>query len=273
MDSTFKLLQIKAKAQVHSLLAGQHLSKLYGDGYDFSELREYQIGDDIRKINWNISAKLQKPYIKEVNSNRELSLVVASFLDASLYFGLGNQKQVLMTQIASLIAYATQYNQDIFTGITYTQEHIYTSNPTKKLFSIEKYIEDMYSKEILSSKVNKQEALKDLFQRLEKPSLIFILSDFLEEVDLSILAQKHEIVLVFVRDEEEENPSTKGELNLVNPFSWERKKIVYNQKSMASYLEKLKENDALIYQHLSQHNIRYTKILREDSILEKLINL
>lgn len=273
MSMDFKLLQIKAKEQVTSLLSGQHLSKLYGDGYDFSELREYQVGDDIRKINWNISAKLQKPYIKEVNSNRELSVVVASFLDASLYFGLGNRKQALLCEIASILAYATQYNNDIFTGINYTENDIFTSTPTKQIFSIEKYIKNIYTSKILQTKVNTKEAINDLFQRVDKRSLIFIIGDFLQEIDLSILAQKHEVVVLIIRDEEEENPKVRGELNLLNPFSSERKKILYNQKALSYYLSRLKENDALIFKHFSQNNIRYSKILTNDTILTKLINL
>ena len=129
MNAAIKALQLKARHQVYTLLSGHNLSKLHGEGYDFSELREYQIGDDIRKINWTITAKLGKPYIKELHANRELSVVVAAFMDASLYFGPGNAKQEKLTEVATLLGYAAQQNSDLFTGLSYTQE---STNTTRR---------------------------------------------------------------------------------------------------------------------------------------------
>ena len=273
MDTNFKLLTIRAKEGVYSLLSGNHLSKLYGDGYDFAELREYQVGDDVRKINWNISAKLQKPYIKEVNSNRELSIVVVSMLDGGLYFGEDNKKQHLMTEIASMLAYYTQYNNDIFSGINYAQNSIYTTNPTKQIFTIDSYLKDIYNTKTLYTKLDKQEAIKDLFRRVDKPSLIFVLSDFLDEVDLSTISQKHEIVAIIIRDEDEQNPTLKGEYNLISPISNDKKKRFINKSSIDRYKLKLKENDDKLIKHLSQNSIRYSQILTNDNILTKLMNL
>ena len=133
MNTALKALQLKARHQVYTLLSGHNLSKLHGEGYDFSELREYQVGDDIRKINWTISAKLGLPYIKELHANRELSVVVAAFMDASLYFGKGNAKQEKLTEVATILGYAAQQNIDLFTGICYTQEQITSTPPTKQL--------------------------------------------------------------------------------------------------------------------------------------------
>ena len=273
MDNRFKLLQIKAKEQVHTLLSGEHLSKLYGDGYDFNELREYQMGDDIRKINWNISAKLQKPYIKELNSNRELSIVVVSLLDGSLYFNNSHKKQHLMTQIASILSYATQYNNDLFTGINYYEESIFSTNPTKQIFQIERYIKEIYNKNILYTKLNRQKSIDNLFKRVYKPSLIFILDDFLDSFDLSTLSQKHEVVAIIIRDDLEQNPKPKQEIQLINPQTNKSKNLFLTKNNISNYIKKLNQNDDRVIRHLSKHNIRYTKILTNDNIITKLINL
>jgi uncharacterized protein (DUF58 family) len=137
MSTALKVLQLKARHQVYTLLSGHNLSKLHGEGYDFSELREYQIGDDIRKINWTITAKLGKPYIKELHANRELSVVVAVFMDGSLYYGTGNAKQIKLTEIATLLGYAAQQNADMFTGISYAQDRTNSTVPTKQIYHIE----------------------------------------------------------------------------------------------------------------------------------------
>ena len=87
MLKNFRALQIRARHQVYTLLSGNNLSKLHGEGYDLSELREYQPGDDVRKINWIITAKQGKPYVKELHANRELSVVIAAMMGGSLWFG------------------------------------------------------------------------------------------------------------------------------------------------------------------------------------------
>lgn len=178
MDSAFKTLQLKARDQVYTLLSGHTLSKLHGEGYDFSELREYQVGDDIRKINWMITAKLGKPYIKELHANRELSIVVAALMDASLYFGSGNTKQEKLTEVATLLGYASQYNADLFTGVGYTQKQNYTTPPTKQLYHIEQFSKKLYEAKLLGTTLPVQAALDDLFKRIAKPSLMFVLGDF-----------------------------------------------------------------------------------------------
>ena len=144
MNTSLKALQLKARHQVYSLLSGHNLSKLHGEGYDFAELREYQIGDDIRKINWMISAKLGKPYIKELHANRELSVVVATFMDSSMYFGLGNAKQEKLTEVATLLSYATLQQNDLFRGISYTQTDTFSTPPTKQIYHLEQFSKKLY---------------------------------------------------------------------------------------------------------------------------------
>jgi len=146
MNTAFKALQLKARHQVYTLLSGNNLSKLHGEGYDFAELREYQIGDDVRKINWTISAKLGTPYIKELHANRELSVVVAALMDGSLYFARDNAKQKKLVETAALLAYAAQYSGDLFNGLAFTQNDTYATPPTKQLYHAEHFIEDSYTK-------------------------------------------------------------------------------------------------------------------------------
>ena len=229
MNTALKALQLKARHQVYTLLSGHNLSKLHGEGYDFSELREYQTGDDIRKINWTISAKLGLPYIKELHANRELSVVVAAFMDASLYFGEGNAKQEKLTEVATILGYAAQQNNDLFTGISYTQKQTHATPPTKQLYHIEQFSQTLYDASVLNTTLDQSAAIQDLFKRLHKPSLLFVLSDFLEEMDLSLLSQKHEVIAVILRDREEEVPKKLGEVTLSHP---------QDSKKMDTYLVK-----------------------------------
>ena len=273
MNAALKALQLKARHQVYTLLSGHNLSKLHGEGYDFSELREYQIGDDIRKINWTITAKLGKPYIKELHANRELSVVVAAFMDASLYFGAGNAKQEKLTEVATLLGYAAQQNSDLFTGLSYTQERTDATPPTKQLYHIEQFSKTLFEASLLNTSLDYHTAIQDLFKRLHKPSLLFVLSDFLEEGDLSLLAQKHEVIAVVIRDREEEMPKRLGEVTLSSPQDKKKMDTYFGQRSIEKYLTKLKENDEKLAEHFARYDIRSVKIFTGDEVVSKLVGL
>jgi len=269
----WKALQLKARHQVYTLLSGHNLSKLHGEGYDFSELREYQIGDDIRKINWTISAKLGKPYIKELHANRELSVVVAALMDASLYFGTGNAKQKKLTEVATLLGYAAQQSNDLFTGVCYTQKDNTATPPTKHLYHIEQFSKILFEASVLNTDLDYEHAVDDLFKRIHKPSLLFILGDFLEELDLSLLAQKHEVIAVIIRDREEEMPKKLGEVTLSSPKDSTRMETYFGQKSKERYLAKLKEHDEKLSEHFARYDIRSVKIFTDDEAVGKLLGL
>jgi len=273
MNTTLKALQLKARHQVYTLLSGHNLSNLHGEGYDFSELREYQIGDDIRKINWMITAKLGKPYIKELHANRELSVVVSTLMDGSLYFGSGNHKQVKLTEVATLLGYATQQQSDLFTGLCYTQKQTYTTPSTKQLYHIEQFSQTLYETALLGSKIDISASMSDLFRRIHKPSLVFVIGDFLEEVDLSLLAQKHEVIAILIRDRAEESPKALGEVTLTSPTDETKMQTYFGKRSIEKYLIKLKENDEKRIEHFSQNDIRSVKIFTDDDVVGKLISL
>ena len=273
MTTYLKALQLKARHQVYTLLSGHNLSKLHGEGYDFSELREYQIGDDIRKINWTISAKLGKPHIKELHANRELSVVVCALMDGSLHFGTGNDKQEKLTEVATLLGFAAQHSGDLFTGLGYTQTHTYTTVPTKQVYHIEQFSKALYDSPLLHTTLDVNTAIKNLFKRIHKPSLVFVLGDFLEEIDLSLLAQKHEVIAIIIRHHEEEYPKKLGEVSLIDPHNKESIDTYFGHNNIEKYLAKLKENDEKLMEHFSRYDIRSVKIFTEDEVVGKLMKL
>jgi uncharacterized protein (DUF58 family) len=273
MTAELKALQLKAKHQVYTLLSGHNLSKLHGEGYDFSELREYQMGDDIRKINWTITAKLGKPYIKELHANRELSVVVASFMDAGLYMGTGNNKQKKLTEIATVLGYASQQSADLFTGLLYGEKETYASAPSKQIYHIEQYTEKLFTLPLLNTTLDTQVAIKDIFKRLYKPSLLFILGDFLNPVDLSLLAQKHDVITVIIRDRAEETPSKLGEVTLVDPHNQNKLDTYFGKRSIDHYVSERTAHDQILQQHFAQYDIRSVKIFTDESVVSKLITL
>ena len=278
MSTNLKALQLKARHQVYTLLSGHNLSKLHGEGYDFSELREYQMGDDIRKINWTITAKLGRPYIKELHANRELSIAVASFMDGSMYFGTDNAKQRKLTEVATVLGYAAHQNSDLFSGIAYTggvfgKNQSFATPPTKQIYHIEQFSQKLFECALLHTTLDYEKAITDLFKRLHKPSLIFILSDFLEEVDLSLLSQKHEVVALIIRDKEEESPKKLSEITLRNPKNHMKLDTYFTKNSRDVYRQKLEAHEQKMQEHFTRYGIRSVKIFTDEEVLPKLIQL
>ena len=273
VTAELKALQLKAKKDVYTLLSGHSLSKLNGEGYDFSELREYQVGDDIRKINWVITAKLGKPYIKELHSNRELSVVVVALMDGSVYFDSNNAKQHKLCEVATTLAYATQHGSDLFQGLLYTTNETYVTPPTKQLFHLEEFSKKLYESSLLGSKLDYKKSMEDTFNRLHKPSLVFILADFLEDIDLSLLSQKHEVVAIVVRKREEESLKALLDITLLNPKSKNRLDTHFTSKSVNEYIAKLKEHDKKQQEHFASYGIRFIKVFCDDNVVEKLVKL
>jgi uncharacterized protein (DUF58 family) len=273
MNPKLKALQLKARHQVYTLLSGHNLSRLHGEGYDFAELREYQIGDDIRKINWTITAKLGKPYIKELHANRELFVCVTSLLDGNVYFAEGNAKQHLHTEVAALLGFATQHSNDLFSGICYTPHDTYTTPPTKQLFEIERFTEQIETAAVLHAALSLQEKIDDLFKRLHKPSLLFILHDFLEPVDLSLLSQRHEVIAVIIRDRREESLGKAGEVEIENPLNGSRQNRIIDRRGIRRYRTGIEAHERERDTHFSQYGIRYVKIFTDEEPVEKLMKL
>lgn len=273
MSTDFRALQLKAKHQVYTLLSGHNLSRLHGEGYDFAELREYQMGDDIRKINWTITAKLGKPYIKELHASRELSVVVAVMMDGGVYFGEDNAKQQTITETAMLLGYAAQHGGDLFTGIAYLPNQTVTTPPTKQLYHIEQFTQRLYEASLLHTGLDTDTALSNLFGRLYKPSLLFVIGDFLEETDLSLLTQRHEVIAVIVRHREEDVPKKLREVLLHDPKNAKEHKTFFAQKSIQRYTAHREAHDTRLAEHFARYDIRSVKIYTDESPLNKLLPL
>jgi len=99
----------------------------------------------------------------------------------------------MLTEVATLLGYASLHQNDLFMGISYQEDKIYSTPPTKQLYEIEKFSAHLFDASLLGTTLEYQTAIKDLFQRISKPSLLFVLGDFLEEIDLGLLAQKHKL--------------------------------------------------------------------------------
>ena len=258
--SKLQKILVRARRQVFSEMVGNNPSIFQGEGYDFIELREYMPGDDIRHIDWNITAKMQKPFIKIFREERELNVVIASVLNGSVHFGSKKFKQDVIAEVVALLSFSTLKNGDLLSSYIFTDKMISHFKPSKKINQVQKSVDEILSFDAINQKVDFKFLSDTLYRRLKRKSLILIVGDFFEIPDLKLLAKKHEVVAIIVRDRLEEKPPKMGFSSLVDPESGAVLEGDFNSSSVKSYAAKVAAHDHELYNTFRKHQIRFTKV-------------
>ncbi len=198
-------IEIKTRGLSNNIFAGQYHSAFKGRGMAFSEVREYQYGDDVRAIDWNVTARFDKPYIKVFEEERELTSMLLIDVSASLDFGTIKQmKKDLVTEIAATLAFSAIQNNDKI-GVIFFSDKIEKFIPPKKGRKHILYIiRELLDFQPQSRRTNIKLAIEYLTNVIKKRCTAFILSDFIGNFDyqntLTIANQKHDIVAIQVYD-------------------------------------------------------------------------
>jgi len=198
-------IEIKTRGLSSNIFAGEYHSAFKGRGMTFSEVREYQYGDDIRDIEWNVTARFGKPYVKVFEEERELTVMLLVDVSGSLDFGSVKQfKRDMVTEIAATLAFSAIQNNDKI-GVIFFSDKIEKFIPPKKgrkhiLYIIRELLD--YQPE--SKQTNIAYALEYMTQAIKRRCIAFVLSDFLDQhgfqQPLSIAAHKHDVVAIQVYD-------------------------------------------------------------------------
>lgn len=252
-------------------MLGNNASLFQGEGFEFAELREYVYGDDVRKIDWKTTAKLGKPYVKIYKEERELNVVVVSMLGGSMYFGTVRQKSDILAELVATLGFSAVKNSDLFTHILFADRLYERSRPSKKHFSIHKAVEDVTRFELLGKEADFGKLTEMLNTRLKKKSLLFILSDYIGEIDLRLLSVKHDIVAVIIRDRFEEDPSELGYLRLIDMESKKSFEGDINTGALNAYKKAIHHNDEKLYKQFKKQGIRFVKVYTHEEPALKLM--
>jgi uncharacterized protein (DUF58 family) len=274
MHEPFEHILLQARRDAQTLFAGRHISSKLGEGYDFAELRAYQSGDEVRKIAWNVSARLGELYVKETNETRRLNVVVAAMADGGVYCAHNNAKQHLIGRIAATLGYAAVYGNDTFQGAILLPQGETFFEPSREYFDVEASSRTLLRASLLHTQLQIDDALRHLFDAITQPSLVILVGDFLQPVDLSVFAQRHDTVAVIVRCEAEAfGKALAGEKRLYDPLRGSAKERYVSRGSVRAYLRRLHEHDEALRTHFFAHRIRHTTITSQEDIVEKLIRL
>ena len=271
MNKAVKKIVLKTKKQVYGDMLGNNASLFQGEGFEFSELREYVYGDDVRKIDWKTTAKLSKPYVKIYKEERELNVVVVSMLSGSMYFGTVKQKSDIMAEVVATLGFSAIKNSDLFSHMIFADKMYGLSKPSKKLFSVHKAVEDVVTFDPIGKEADYKALVETLINRLKKKALLFIVSDFVGEIDLKLLSKKHDIFAVMVRDRFEENPQELGYLRLIDMENKKSFEGDVGSSTLKHYKKALHDNDEKIYKQFKKQGVRFTKVYTHEEPVLKIM--
>ncbi len=272
-NSTLAPLLIKAQKNVFSSSIGENSTFFKGLGSDFVELREYTSGDDIKHIDWIISAKMNQPHVKVFTQEKELNIVLVPLLNASLNFGTDKLKFDTLKETLALLAFSCVKQQDAYESYVYTQDLQITTKRSKHIFSVREMLEKIHTKTLLGQDINYKTLSIAFLKTLQKRSLVFLIGDFLntQDLDIASLVYKHELVLLIIRDRFEENPTALGEINITDPISGLSASVNIDKKAALKIKMKLLEDDKILFNKLHKNGIRYLKIYTDEEPLKKLV--
>ena len=200
-------IEIKTRGLSNQLFSGEYHTAFKGKGMTFSEVREYQAGDDIRSIDWNVTARFNNPYVKIFEEEREMTVMLLVDVSASGEFGTQKQlKQELITELCAVLAFSAIQNNDKIGVIFFTDKIEKFVPPKKGKSHILRIIRDLIEFKPEHKKTDVRQALKYLTSVIKKRSIAFVISDFMADnfIDaLKIANKKHDLIALRIYDKRE----------------------------------------------------------------------
>ena len=234
-------IEIKTKRLSNHIFGGEYHSTFKGRGMTFSEVRQYQYGDDVRAIDWNVTARYNEPYIKVFEEERELTMMLMVDVSGSEFFGTQEQfKKDTVTEIAATLAFSAIQNNDKVGLILFSSEVELYIPPKKGKSHVLRIIRELIEFKPKSKQTNISEAFKFLSNIMKKRAIVFMLSDFMDdnyERTLKIAGNKHDVTGIRVYDKHDEEipnlgmvPMLDAETNNVSLINTSSKSVRRNYK-------------------------------------------
>ena len=219
-------IRLRTRQVVNDALAGQYHAAFKGRGMEFEEVRPYQIGDDVRTIDWNVSARLGEPHIKLFREERELTVLLAVDLSASQSFGTATRfKRDLVAEFAATVAFSAAMNNDKIGLLSFTDQVEGYVPPRKGTNQVMRIVRDLLAIRTRGRGTDIGSAIAELDRVLRQRAVVFVVSDFLDEGwERSLLAarRRHDVVPVVITDPREHELPAMGLVEFTDPESGKR---------------------------------------------------
>ncbi len=272
-------IEIKTRALTDNIFAGEYHSAFKGHGMSFSEVREYQPGDDVRDIDWNVTARMNRPYIKVFEEERELTLMLLVDLSASQGFGTrGRSQRELAAEVAATLAFSAMQNNDKVGVVFFTDRVEKFIPPQKGRRHILYIIRELLDFEPAGQRTDVAAAMEYLMRVMTKRCIAFVLSDFLDTADfsrpLSVAARKHDLVALRLYDRFTEEMPDVGLLRVRDAETGHSRYVDTSSRAVRQYQRRWAENRSRLLAQLFRRNgVDYADIPTDGDYVRRLINL
>ena len=272
-------IEIKTRGLSSNIFAGQYHSAFKGRGMAFSEVREYQYGDDVRDIDWNVTARFDKPYVKVFEEERELTVMLLVDMSSSLDFGTsGMYKKDMVAEIAATLAFAAIQNNDKIGAIFFTDRIEKFIPPQKGRKHILYIIRELLGFEPENRNTDLTVPLQYLTNAIKKRCTTFVLSDFIDERDfksaLTIANRKHDVVAIQVYDKRVEELPDVGLMKVVDAESGEDMYIdTSSRRVRARHHQWWVERQQLLRDVFSKSGVDAISVRTDQDYVKSLMNL
>jgi uncharacterized protein (DUF58 family) len=261
---------------VNSLFTGEYRSVFKGQGMEFSEVREYQPGDEVRSIDWNVTARMQRPYVKRYIEERELTVMLAVDLSGSERYGTRRRfKSELATELGAVLAMTAIRNNDRVGILLFTDQVEHVVPPRKGRKHALRVIRDLLVHEPAGAGTDLPGAVEYLGKLLPHKSVVFVISDFLDqevERPLKMLAQRHDVIAVTVEDPSERELPDVGLARFVDPETGESVDVDTSDAEVRErYAQTVNFEHAARRQLLRRLAIDEIPVLTDQPIVEPLL--
>ncbi len=232
-------IEIKTRRLSNHIFGGEYHSTFKGRGMTFSEVRQYQYGDDIRAIDWNVTARYNEPYVKVFEEERELTMMLVVDISGSEFFGTAEQfKKDTLTEIAATLAFSAIQNNDKVGLILFSDQVELYIPPKKGKSHVLRIIRELIEFQPKSRQTNIGEALKFLSNIMKKKAIVFILSDFMDDAyerTLKIVGNKHDVTGIRVYDKHDEEIPNLGMVQMLDAETGKTHLVNTSAKSVRTH--------------------------------------
>ena len=270
-------IEIKTRKLSNNIFGGEYHSAFKGRGMTFSEVRKYQYGDDVRTIDWNVTARYREPYVKVFEEERELTLMLLVDISGSSNFGTRTKlKNEILTEIAATLAFSALNNNDKVGLVLFSNKIELFITPKKGKIHILRIIRELLNYESTSLKTNISKALEFLSQVQKKKAIIFVLSDFIDSdysKSVQLLSKKHDLTGVRIFDLFEKELQKSG-LLFVNDAETGRKLWINSssKKVRESYNLSYRKNADYFKNTFSKNGAGAIALSTNDEYVKTLLN-
>ena len=271
-------IEIKTRGLSRNIFAGEYHSAFKGRGMTFSEVREYGYGDDIRNIDWNVTARYDHPYIKIFEEERELTVMILADISGSESFGTKQQlKRELITELAAVLSFSTIQNNDKVGLILFSDKIEKFIPPQKGKKHTLRIIRELIDFQPESKKTDISQALQYFTNAIKKRSTAFVISDFEStgfKTALQIANRKHDIIALNVTDRREDELAPMGLVHMYDPETGETRLIDTSSRRIRNaYQANRQQHREYLHDTFKKSGVNFTELHTHLDYVKPLMNL